>query len=205
MFLYQWPNEPDGRVVAASQPVEEEGDWLPDEALRQEATPASTDQFVRPSIPEPTGPVSASQLSAGTYTCKLSKEYKLRPCSITLDRHGRSILEVPEGLLAVRGILTDAGKSVSFEGITTEERPFGCFACQERCSIDPASCVCKEHPKEASQLCLSQPIRFTLKRQSSGRWAGRLRYDVYYNDHAAPSGFRAETLDLVVVVAPDRQ
>jgi hypothetical protein len=193
-----------------SEVPSEEGTWLPEEALEEEPAAEPEPQtpdvkaFRRAEIPDPTAPVKASKkIRAGEYRCKISREYKLRPCTVSVDEHGRTQLEIATGLLGIRGVLTDKGARVHFEGVLTEGRPFGCFSCQERCSIDPDACVCKEHPREASQECLLQPIRFDLaKKQGTSKWMGRFRYKLYYNeyDKGQVVGFTFEEESFMVVL-----
>ncbi len=137
--------------------------------------------LVHRSLPEPSEEVRASRIKAGEYECKISREYRFRPCTVTIDEHGRSILTIPMALLAIEGVLTDVGKATRFDGIMTRERPFGCFSCQERCSVDPSSCACKELPRAHSADCLMQPIRFTFKKKD-GQWRGRIEHHLYYGD-----------------------
>ncbi len=141
-------------------------------------------KFERPSLPEPSEPIEPSRIKPGEYECKISRGYRFRPCTVAIDEHGRSILTVPKALMAIEGVLTDEGKVTHFDGIMTRERPFGCFSCQERCTIDPSSCYCKEMPPEHSQDCLMQPIRFKIRRKD-GQWRGRIEHHLYYGDEDA--------------------
>ena len=89
---------------------------------------------------------------------------------------------MPEALLEIRGLLWDEGKVVKFAGWTAGERPFGCFACQERCFVDPHECACSELPIEGSRECLAQPVRFAL-RGGPKVYKGTLEYRMYFNDY----------------------
>jgi len=137
--------------------------------------------FERAELPAPDGTAQPSKIAPGTYECKISREYRFRPCTVALDEHGRSILSIPQALVGLEGVLTDEGATTHFDGIKTRERPFGCFSCQERCSIDPASCGCRELPREASAACLMEPVRFSF-RKKDGQWRGRIEYHLYDGD-----------------------
>ncbi len=133
----------------------------------------------RLALPEPQLPVKASRIRPGTYQCKISREYRFRPCTVELDEHGRSILTIPQALIGIQGVLTDVGSATQFDGIKTRDRPFGCYGCQERCSIDPTSCACKENPPVAIAECLMTPVRFKFKKKD-GKWRGRIEHHHYY-------------------------
>ena len=116
---------------------------------------------------------------------------------------------MPSALVAIRGVIYDDGPNVLvFEGSPIERRPFGCFACDERCTADPDKCFCKEHLEEASQRCLEQPaeIRFT---KQGANWSGTLNWDTYSNVipsvGANPTGFTVDKKKLPVLTAPKPQ
>lgn len=123
-----------------------------------------------------------TRIEPGIYQCRISKEYRLRDCKVERDAAGHVMLTMPAAMIAVRGVLWDEGDVTKFAGWTTAERPFGCFACQERCAAAPHECACIEHPIEASRECLAQPVRFEL-RGGPKRWRGVLEYRTYFNDY----------------------
>ena len=175
-------DDPDDVDPATSPDPSDDDDIEPSDGALVPVAPAEpVVPLVQPTLPEPSGEIRASRIKAGEYECKISREYRFRPCTVTVDEHGRSILTIPMALLAIEGVLTDVGTATRFDGITTRERPFGCFSCQERCSVEPNSCACKELPREHSAECLLQPIRFTFKKKV-GQWRGRIEHHLYYGD-----------------------
>jgi hypothetical protein len=157
-------------------------------AISRVVSPQTASRRYRPTLLDQ-APAKAS-IQPGEYLCKISREYKLRPCSVTIDAAGHTILQAPLGLIAIEGVLYDEGEELRFDGWPMEPRPFGCFSCDERCTIDPSSCVCTELPAAASAHCVAQPITFSLKRGKAG-WKGSLRWGSYYSRYeGAPPGRR---------------
>ena len=122
-------------------------------------------------------------LPAGSYQCKVSKEYAFRDCTVEV-REGLSYLTMPGDvgfLVGLEGFLypSEQKGSVYFETTKrTDSRPWGCYNCAERCSADPASCECKEIPAEASKECLGTQVQVLLEGKR-GTWTGVLPYKVY--------------------------
>ncbi|MCA9659579.1 MAG: hypothetical protein KC486_14625, partial [Myxococcales bacterium] len=176
-----------------------------DEAAEPDAEPSAAGSRYRPRLLDE-APAKAS-IDPGEYLCKISREYKLRPCTVRVDDRGHTILTVPEALLAIEGVLYDEGDVVHFDGWTTEERPFGCYICAPRCAIDPSSCDCTEIQPAASVHCLAQPVTFDLKRGGKG-WKGTLRYALYSNRYEGsppdrrPTGYNFEVEEFVVELRP---
>lgn len=144
----------------------------------------------RPSaLDQPPSPV---RLLPGAYSCRVSREYKLRECTVERDAEGRTFLEFAAGnLLGMRGVVTETGGVLEFEGFLTEEQPFGCSSCQERCIADPSSCGCDPLPAAAIVECLAQPLRFILRPAAKGgSFRGVLPYRVYYNDYVGEGAAR---------------
>lgn len=165
----------------------------PDDAPAPDASAEAPEAGAAPSQAEPLersvprhrsksldGAPRTSKLAPGNYVCRIDATYKFRPCSVTLDERGFTWLDVPSGLLAVKGVLSDEGNAVVFDGAPTEERPFGCFACQERCTTSPGSCVCQELLPDASRACLAQPVVVRLTKKGRG-YTGWLDYTTYFN------------------------
>ena len=150
---------------------------------------------------------ASTSIAPGDYICKISKEYKLRPCTVHLDPKGHSILTIPESLIALQGVIYDEGNIVHFDGWPTEERPFGCFTCLPRCAVDPSSCECDELPPSASAHCVAQPVTFDLKRSGSG-WRGKVHYTTYSSRYEGElpgrrvTGYETEVDSFVVEVKP---
>lgn len=135
-------------------------------------------------------PARPSRVAPGEYQCAVSREYRLRSCRVEKDDTGRTLLTIDEGnLIAARGVLWDDGAVVRFEGWLTEQRPFGCFACQERCFVEPAGCACVELATEASRRCLGQPMRAEL-RGAGGAWRGQLHHEHYWNRYEGEGAAR---------------
>ncbi len=135
-------------------------------------------------------PARPSRIKPGRYKCKVSREYKLRGCRVMADAAGHTLLEIDDGnLVPASGVLFDDGPVVRFEGWLTGKRPFGCFACQDRCFLDPSGCACVPLPAAASRACLAQPVRVELSGAGS-RWHGTLEYDHYQNRYDFSGGVR---------------
>ena len=153
-------------------------------------------------------PPRASRLPPGAYLCKVSREYRLRDCSVERDAEGRTILEFSSGnLLAMRGVVSDAPNGIDFEGWLVDEQPFGCSSCQERCIAHPGTCACDPLPPDAVVECLKQPLHVSLRALGAGQYRGVLRYRVYYNQYVGeganrrPEGYEAkeEALEVELV------
>ena len=131
-------------------------------------------------------PPRPSRIASGTYACRVSKGYRMRDCVVEKLESGHVILEVKEGnLLGMRGLLYDDGAVVRFEGWTTEERPFKCFTCQDRCFIQPQTCTCRSGAIERTRSCLRQPVHAAFK--GAGRhWKGVIVYHDYFDEHLPP-------------------
>ncbi len=150
---------------------------------------------------------AVSSIAAGDYVCKISKEYKLRPCTVRVDPKGHTILTIPEALIALEGVIYDEGNVVHFDGWPTEARPFGCFTCDPRCIVDPSSCMCDELPPAASAHCKAQPVTFELKRNGAG-WRGTMNYTTYSSRYEGElpgrrvTGYETEVDTFVVEIKP---
>lgn len=165
----------------APAPVDTAPDRQPDPAADRAAELAALDQAPRfhPALLDE--PARPSRIKPGRYKCKVSREYKLRGCRVSMDEAGRTLLEIEDGnLVEAKGVLFNDGSAVRFEGWLSGKRPFGCFACQDRCFLDPGQCACSPLPPEASRACLAQPVRIELSGAGS-RWHGPLVYEHYVN------------------------
>lgn len=131
---------------------------------------AQADERQRPDMP------------VGEYKCRVSKGYKMRACKVTLV-DGQLYLTVGEGnLIGMSGkllVVDDRAKDVYFDARLTDERPFGCYSCQERCTTNPESCACKEIAPEASAECVAQQVGAHLKRKGN-TWKGTFPYKKYW-------------------------
>jgi hypothetical protein len=153
-------------------------------------------------------PPRAARLAPGAYLCKVGREYRLRECTVERTSDGHTLLDFSSGnLLGMRGVLSDAPGGLAFEGWLTDEQPFGCSHCQDRCIADPGTCACDPLPPDAVVECLKQPLHMTLRAVGAGRYRARLRYRVYYNEYVGegskrrPEGFEAkeEALEVELV------
>jgi len=83
-------------------------------------------------------------------------------------------------LLGLEGVVYDDGQALVIDGTSGDRRPFGCFACQERCAEQPGSCFCMELRPDASRACLAQP--YTVRLVKSGAvWRGSIAILTYAN------------------------
>jgi hypothetical protein len=135
----------------------------------------------------------------------VSREYRLRDCTVERDAEGRTLLDFsPGNLLGMRGVVSDAKHGLEFEGWLTDDEPFGCTSCQERCIAQPGTCACEPLPPEAVVECLKQPLRMTLRPSGGGRYRATLRYKVYFNEYVGdgpsrrPEGYEAKEEKLEV-------
>jgi hypothetical protein len=143
--------------------------------------PASSWPRYRPPLLD--SPPAKASIPAGDYKCRIGKEYKARACAVAVEG-GHTRITIPEGgLIALEGVLYDEHDEVWLAGWPTEKRPFGCYSCQEKCSITPDECGCTEVPPSASRLCLAQPISAKLKATAKG-WSGKMGWTGVDNNYA---------------------
>jgi hypothetical protein len=154
-------------------------------------------------------PPRQTKLAPGAYACRVSREYRLRACTVERDADGRTFLEFAEGnLLGMRGVVYDRAGAVEFEGWLAEEQPFGCTSCQDRCIAHPGTCGCDPLPPDAVVECLKQPLRITLRPTGGGKYHGTLGYRVYYNEYVGegegrhPEGFVGKPERFEIDLAP---
>jgi hypothetical protein len=142
--------------------------------------PAALDEAPRP-----------ASIPSGDYACRVSNEYKLRSCRVETDTEGRVFLEVSAGnLLAMRGVLYDREGRTEFEGFLTDEEPFGCTSCQDRCILEPGSCSCDPLPEAAVLECVKQPLRMSFRATGPGKYTATLAYRVFYNEYVGEGSAR---------------
>lgn len=143
---------------------------LPHAAFAQEATP--------PPIP------------VGEYECRTGKEYKLRECRV--ERRGeQTVLVLPaevQHLVSFEAELRPTSdKKMVYVSVLNllDQRPWGCYMCQERCAVTPDACSCKEVPAAASEQCKAQPVHFVVSQAGKDTWRGTMPYRVYGNRYEA--------------------
>ncbi len=137
-----------------------------------------------------TEPARPSRLKPGIYRCSVGDGYKLRECRVETDTAGRTLLEIGDGnLVAARGVVWDDGASSRFEGWLTDRRPFGCFSCQDRCYIEPGSCVCDTAPLAVARACIAQPVSIVLS-GAGNQFKGKLSYSHFYATYEGVGGAR---------------
>ena len=131
--------------------------------------------------PTPTTP----PLAPGEYTCRISSEYKPKPCTVT-QKDGKLTLVAKEGgLFGFEGTVEKHEPFILVRAHHTDRRPFGCYHCAERCSESPGSCMCKELPKAASEECVVQPLDIVLRSSGKNTWTGSVVVQRYLD---APEG-----------------
>lgn len=153
------------------------------------------------------GPPKPARLAPGDYACRTGAEYRYRPCTVQKDGAGFTWVDMPGSLLGLRAVVYDEGASLVVDGASADERPFGCFSCQERCTRDPSSCGCVELMDEAIRECLLRPIRTRLAKRGSV-WTGTLQYATYVNRYEGSgaerhvTGWDPHMITLLVEIAP---
>lgn len=138
------------------------------------------------------GPARTSKLAPGNYACRIDAMYRFRACTVRKDEAGFTWIDMPESLLGLTAVVYDEGGSLVLDGTSASPRPFGCFACQERCSTDPSSCVCQELMPGASRECLLEPLTARLTK-SGGVWRGNMRHVAYFNHYEGTGNDRHVT------------
>lgn len=146
-------------------------------------------------------------LPPGKYECKTGKEYKLRECEVVV-REGKTLLILPgdvQHLVSFEAeVRPTSDKKSVYVSVTRllDARPWGCHSCQERCSVQPDSCACKEIPAEASEICRAQPLHFVLSAAGKDTWRGVMPYRVYGNRYTdgAVTGFDFDVYALEVTI-----
>ena len=137
---------------------------------------------LRASASTPPGPIAP-----GTYRCQISEEYRFRPCTVSLGADRRTYIDMPGGLLHLRGTLRGDGRDVILEAVPQGDRPYGCASCAdggvaEPAQVYPRSRGCIPLVRQADQQCRSQRAVARL-RYASGRWRGTMEWKVYYNTY----------------------
>lgn len=148
-----------------------------------------------------------ARLAPGDYACRTGAEYRFRPCTVQQDSEGFTWVDMPGSLLGLRAVIYDEGGALVVDGASADERPFGCFSCQERCSRDPSSCGCVELMEGGIRECLLRPITTKLARRGDV-WSGTLQYATYFNHYEGTGADRRVTgwdphmITLLVEIAP---
>ena len=79
------------------------------------------------------GPARPSSIRPGHYACSVSKEYRLRDCTVELSPSGHTLLEFHEGnLVAMKGVLSDDGPVVRYEAWPNGPFIGGCTGCERQ-------------------------------------------------------------------------
>jgi hypothetical protein len=127
----------------------------------------------------------AGAIPAGRYQCQVSAEYRFRPCTVTVGPSGVTTIDIPGGLLPLRGTLRAEGLDVILDGAPTDSIPFGCDAANQ-----VGSQVGQIYGREgripllhtANEACHRQRVVARL-RKTAGRWSGAFSWNVYYNTY----------------------
>lgn len=139
---------------------------------------------------EPTSKPPPPPLPPGEYTCRVSSEYKPKPCSVVMKDGKLTLVAKEGGLFGFEGTVEKQEPFVLVRAHHTDRRPFGCYDCAERCSQAPGSCKCKELPPAASQECVAQPLHVVLRPSGRNTWAGSVVVQRYLD---GPEGGAAYT------------
>ncbi len=140
---------------------------------------------------EPTSRPPPPPLAPGEYTCRVSSEYKPKPCKVELKDGKLTLVAKEGGLFGFEGIVEKHEPFILVKAHHTDRRPFGCYDCAERCSQVPGSCMCDELPPAASEECMAQPLYIVLKPSGKNTWAGSVVVQRYLDapeDGSAPYG-----------------
>ena len=150
----------------------------------------------------PMAAFAAGPVPAGDYQCKISKEYKFRPCKV-VDDGNASKLVFSGGLFGISATIRAAGKGwIHLEGAMTDKRGYPCTSCQEKCSKNPGSCGCTETPAEGTKECQAQTLGALLKKKGKS-WKGVLPYKSYRAEvkNGKPTGkwlIEIERADIII-------
>jgi hypothetical protein len=125
-------------------------------------------------------------LPPGTYQCQIAAEYRFRPCTVSVGVDGRTQIDMPGGLLHLRGTLRTAGRDLVLEAAPVEAQPFGCSSCAdgsiaEHAQVFPRS-RCIPLVRQAVQQCRTQRAVARL-RYAARQWRGAMEWKVYYNTY----------------------
>lgn len=157
-------------------------------------------ECVRPAprpAPVPTRPSAPPiGIAPGQYRCKLSAEYALRPCLVTVQA-GRATITVTNGLMFIAGELVPRGSGLQFTGRITDPNPYLCSVCATdtlRRSGYPTETqvggtysngMCVPTSAEAVRQCKAQVLSATLRRSGKG-WVGSLPITHFRNRYEHP-------------------
>ncbi len=138
------------------------------------------------------GAARPSRLAPGRYACRIDAMYRFRPCEVTKDSTGFTRVAMPGSLLGFTGVVYDEGTSLIIDGTSADDRPFGCFGCQLRCTEQPGNCACVELMAGASRECLTQPLRARLT-LAGATWRGSMSHANYRNHYEGAGDARHVT------------
>jgi hypothetical protein len=151
---------------------------------------------------EPSSQPPGPPLPPGEYLCRVSSEYKDKPCTVEQKDGKLTLVAKQGGLFGFEGTLQKQESFILVNAHHTDKRPFGCYSCAERCA-QPGSCMCDEVPPEASQECLAQPLHIVLKPNGRNTWSGWVvvqNYSTTYGEEKAQGPFKREPWVIEVTV-----
>ncbi|MCB9606125.1 MAG: hypothetical protein H6716_06015 [Polyangiaceae bacterium] len=181
------PPEPPAAVVATDAPQPNADEDTP-EGRRERLL--RIDRMTRPMPAAMNEPARPTKLKPGLYQCSVGQGYKLRDCLVEKDSEGRTLLEIGRGnLIAARGVIWDEGRGLHFEGYLTDQRPFGCFSCQDRCYIEPKQCGCQVAPLEVAEACIAQSVSIDFK-GAGNTFRGEMTYHQFWPTFEGQGGER---------------
>ena len=134
----------------------------------------------------PASRIQTAEIPAGRYQCQISAEYRFRPCTVTRDAHaGNSLIDIPGGLLSLRGTLHYDDNVVVLHAAATDSIPYGCDA-RNRVGSQVGQIYSRQGAipllHQANQACHSQVV-FTRLRKTAEGWSGAFEWNVYYNTY----------------------
>jgi hypothetical protein len=89
----------------------------------------------------------------------------------------------------MKGLRWGEVATLVFENWLTEERPFGCHACDARCEVAPNACVYQKMTPAAHAGCVRQPMKVRFRRVG-GRYEEKLTYVTHLNRYAGEGSAR---------------
>jgi len=139
-----------------------------------------------PAAATPGSRVQGAGIPAGRYQCQISAEYRFRPCTVTVAANGVTSIDIPGGLLPLRGTLRADGNAVMvLDGVPTDSIPYGCDA-RNQVGSQVGQIYSRERAipllHQANEACHRQHVVARLRRTAGG-WTGVFDWNVYYNTY----------------------
>jgi hypothetical protein len=153
-------------------------------ALVMDTTPRTRDSA--PARPAPRGSSTRVPIAPGRYQCQISEEYRFRACTVSRGADGQTYIDMPGGLLHLRGTLRGDGRDLLLDAAAQGDHPFGCGHCadgrvSEIGEIHPRT-RCIPPARKGVEECRSQRAVARL-RYAAGRWRGSFVWTSYLNKY----------------------